>query len=591
MQLFNNIYDKIRTRVIPWHLILSIVIGAVSVDLFFNQLLTRQARKEQKANIALELGTLCAHLEQFLSNNLFSISDLSGYIAIHSGITKQDFESLAKIMLTHRKSLKNISVAPDFVIQYVYPTKNYKKLVGMDYRRMPEQWPQALAAKETGRMTVAGPLELIQGGTGVIARMPVFLEEDNQFWGLVSAVIDFDILIEQSGMNSKTDRLNMAIRGKDGKGTQGDIFWGDSALFEEGAKTVSSSIFLPSGAWQARAAPKNGWIKHSPYSWLIHLTVMFITGAGLAISIQQGKNRFALVESANRLKAMSEASHDALIMINGQGEITFWNPAAESMFGYMAEQMVSKDLHEILALPHEKDSAVMGLKKFSETGKGTVLNRVIELKAVRKNGEVFPAELAVAPFIFQGKWYAVGSVRDITARKEAERQLTKLATTDALTGLLSRRRFLELSEMEFRRSLRYKKCFSLMMFDLDKFKNVNDTYGHDVGDKVLRAVAETVKQALRETDVIGRIGGEEFAVIMPETDADTAIQAAERVRIRLMDTRIKARNQAIGCTVSIGLANMTDDMTDFSQLMKKADEALYAAKRGGRNRVAMSNSD
>ena len=587
MRLIESVKDLFQTKVVSWYLIALFVGIAVVADVFVNRLVRQKAITEQEVSVTLELSAIRARLEQHLNNNLFLVYGMASHFSIHPNISNQEFETLARLLMSQSHTIKNIGAAPNFVIRYIYPKKTNEAAIGLDYRTVPEQWPQALTAKETGKMTVAGPLNLVQGGVGLIVRVPVFLEKDQQFWGLVSAVMDFDKVAEQTGLGSDNVSVEVAIRGKDSKGMTGDIFWGDPDLFKPGTKTISMSVSLPTGYWQMSAVPKKGWAHHSSYSWLIHCLIGVIAFIGLFSSIQQRRSRIALIESANRLRAMSEASHDALIMIDDRGNITFWNPAAEVMFGYTLEEILGKQLHPLLAQSHERENASAGLSHFAITGEGVVLNRVVELNALRKNGDIFPAELAVAPFKFSGRWYAVGGVRDITARKESEKRLTLLATTDALTGLLNRRRFLELAEMEFRRAVRYKNIFCLMTFDLDHFKSINDTYGHDVGDKVLRKIAETARLELRETDVIGRIGGEEFAVIMPEIDMDTAKGVGERIRTRIMNTHVQIQSKEIGCTVSVGLAMMDDTVSRFEQLMKKADEAMYTAKRDGRNRVVI----
>ena len=179
----------------------------------------------------------------------------------------------------------------------------------------------------------------------------------------------------------------------------------------------------------------------------------------------------------------------------------------------------------------------------------------------------------------------------ITARKKTEELLTAMATLDSLTGLPNRRYFWEQAEMMLRRAIRYEKNFSLVMFDLDHFKRVNDTYGHDAGDKVLQMAGQKAKQALRETDIIGRVGGEEFAVAMPETDLDAARLAAERLRQELMKTEVTTSDgEIVKITASLGIAQLDSRNVSLDDLMKRADEALYEAKRTGRNRVVVSTS-
>lgn len=170
-------------------------------------------------------------------------------------------------------------------------------------------------------------------------------------------------------------------------------------------------------------------------------------------------------------------------------------------------------------------------------------------------------------------------------------ELERQAHTDFLTELANRRYFMELAETELARALRYGKPFSLFMFDIDHFKAVNDNHGHKTGDKVLQKLAAIVRHTLREVDIIGRLGGEEFAVILPETGTDEANEAAERLRQAIALARIQTEaGKPLSVTISIGVASLTENSTDdVEYLLKQADEALYVAKNNGRNQVRIAN--
>ena len=511
------------------------VLTALLVDFTVNQLLTELYRNNQKVSIAQDLSTFRARLEERINSNLYLINGMAAHIAISPSISTHEFDLLAKVLLSKSDSLKNIAAAPDFMITFVYPTEGNEEIIGLDYRSVPAQWPRALAAKETGQMAVAGPLNLVQGGQGLIARIPVYDAKSDAFWGLVSSVIDFEILLEQAGLKTKPEGLELALRGKDGLGESGEVFWGDGSLFQEEAEPITMPVTLPSGSWQMAAIPAGGWAQTHPYYWLIHMVVLLVATISFTAVIYRIKGKQAQQESENQLKAMSEASLDALIMIDARGTILFWNPAAEELFGYLESEVVGKSLHDFVALPEDKEKAKSGLKQFEKTGQGPVVNTMMEMQTIHKSGSVFQVERSVAHFQLRGDWYAVGIVRDITARKKTEKLLTEMATIDALTGLFNRRYFMEQAEIAHRQAMRYHRDLSFLMFDLDHFKRINDTYGHDVGDKVLQEVGKITKLVLRDADIIGRVGGEEFAVVMPETDISSAQIVAERLRLRITE--------------------------------------------------------
>jgi diguanylate cyclase (GGDEF)-like protein len=164
-------------------------------------------------------------------------------------------------------------------------------------------------------------------------------------------------------------------------------------------------------------------------------------------------------------------------------------------------------------------------------------------------------------------------------------EIYRLMTVDALTQVFNRRYFNEALEREFNRSRRYGRALSLIAFDIDHFKAVNDTYGHLAGDNLLRQIATAVKTRLRREDVFARTGGEEFGVLLPEVALDGAVATAEKVRQIVASTPLKHEREVIACTVSLGVASLGADDASGEELYRRADERLYEAKQGGRNRV------
>lgn len=177
---------------------------------------------------------------------------------------------------------------------------------------------------------------------------------------------------------------------------------------------------------------------------------------------------------------------------------------------------------------------------------------------------------------------------EISHRKSLEAQLRRVAEQDGLTGLDARSHFMARAEALLRRSRHEKAPFNLMMIDVDHFKAINDTWGHSQGDRVLAAIAETCKRSLRPQDVIGRFGGEEFIVALPETHLKDARMVAERLQQKVSELAVMEAMPDHRLTVTIGIAGVLDEETDLDDLIHQADQALYAGKHGGRNRVVMS---
>jgi diguanylate cyclase (GGDEF)-like protein len=180
-------------------------------------------------------------------------------------------------------------------------------------------------------------------------------------------------------------------------------------------------------------------------------------------------------------------------------------------------------------------------------------------------------------------------VTNVAANKQqlqkVNQQLQHLSRTDRLTGLNNRGYWEECLQHEYARHRRYQSMAALVMFDIDHFKAVNDTFGHPAGDKVIQAVAEVIREQIRDTDYAGRYGGEEFVVLMPDIDTSGAIVFAERLRLRIESLVVTYEKQAIPFTISLGVADLSFPTDDHKQLIERADQALYASKKGGRNQT------
>ncbi|OGX42695.1 MAG: hypothetical protein A3G37_04125 [Omnitrophica WOR_2 bacterium RIFCSPLOWO2_12_FULL_46_30] len=170
-------------------------------------------------------------------------------------------------------------------------------------------------------------------------------------------------------------------------------------------------------------------------------------------------------------------------------------------------------------------------------------------------------------------------------RSQLYREIQELSITDGLTGVYVRRYFLERLKEELSRAEISGSALSYILLDVDKFKNINDTYGHIVGDAVLKGIAGILSASLRSIDMCARFGGEEFCLMLPETSKEQAFTVSQRIRLKVQEARIKAFDENLTCTISIGVASYPDDAKQINALIDKADKALYRAKAQGRNRV------
>lgn len=297
-----------------------------------------------------------------------------------------------------------------------------------------------------------------------------------------------------------------------------------------------------------------------------------------------GERTAELAEREDLLRSITDVAHDAVIMLDSRSKVTFWNPAAEKIFGYGEAEILGRNLHSLLVSGQQLEAFLAGLAELQQSGAGALTGKTVELMALRNDGVDIFVEIALSAVRIKGAWHVVGMARDITTSKQAEQQLEFLATTDPLTGISNRRRFDGVLHVEIARSRRYGVPLSLVMFDIDHFKRINDSLGHPVGDSVLVQLTELVAANIRETDLFARLGGEEFAVLVPNCDAECGRLFAEKLR-KLAEAH--AFDDIGRLTCSFGVAEHRKD-EDENQLIKRADEALYYAKGGGRNRVSVA---
>ncbi|MEI8394235.1 MAG: GGDEF domain-containing protein [Rhodospirillaceae bacterium] len=216
--------------------------------------------------------------------------------------------------------------------------------------------------------------------------------------------------------------------------------------------------------------------------------------------------------------------------------------------------------------------------------------RSLEVRLVDIDGERRTVQLSMSRLFWEGLPVINIVFTDITVLKIKEHELFILSTTDSLTGAYNRRYFMDTVEREFRLYQRHHVPLSLMVLDIDFFKHVNDAFGHAVGDRAIKALVDACNAGLRREDVLGRMGGEEFAVMLPLTGLEGAMAMAERLRLRIESIVLQSdTGEPVRFTVSIGVSRALASDLDIDAALVRADRALYEAKAAGRNRVAVAS--
>lgn len=289
----------------------------------------------------------------------------------------------------------------------------------------------------------------------------------------------------------------------------------------------------------------------------------------------------SLQKKKSELMTIIESTQEGILVVDENRKVIYVNSSFKEMWHIMDDSILTDEQSIFAATLDQLKDAQAYIAKTEELYDSYRNDlHTIEFKDGRAY-ERFTCPLLDKQEMMGRLW----SFRDITERKRAEEKLQKMATTDELTELWNRRYFMDAARKELERARRYGHHFSFIIFDIDYFKTVNDTLGHAAGDATLQQLAVLLRKVVRDIDVPGRLGGEEFGVLLPGTSIKEALLAAERLRSVIENTPAKYENEEVKYTVSIGVTAYREGVNSFDELFKEADAALYQAKESGRNKV------
>jgi len=290
-----------------------------------------------------------------------------------------------------------------------------------------------------------------------------------------------------------------------------------------------------------------------------------------------------LEKSQNQLQAIIRNVMDGIVTVNESGDIQGFNPAAEKIFGYTQQEALGKNIKTFIPIADQKAYASTIHNYLHGTANSMAELRGREIVAVKKDGELIPVELSASAMVLGGQRYFVGIVRDITERKLAEQKILHMAHHDLLTGLPNRALFLDRMMTSVALAQRGNYNMATFFLDLDGFKQINDTHGHDIGDLLLRSVADRLAKMVRASDTVARIGGDEFTFILNNIGSEeNALALADKIIAAIsLPFDLGGRDCQIGG--SIGIAIFPDDSNESQTLVKQADEAMYLSKQSGKN--------
>ncbi|BAN34039.1 PAS/PAC sensor-containing diguanylate cyclase/phosphodiesterase [Sulfuricella denitrificans skB26] len=293
----------------------------------------------------------------------------------------------------------------------------------------------------------------------------------------------------------------------------------------------------------------------------------------------------ALRESEAKLREITSELGDGIYVLDRNGQLTFMNKAAEHLLGWTEAELLGQNAHEAFHYqkPDGSHVPVCDCPVYQSIHSGETY-RILEDYFTCKDGTLFPVSFVAAPLHRGGEITgSVAAFQDITERKQAEARIHHMAHHDMLTGLPNRVLLADRLVLALAQARRYGRLLTLIFLDLDHFKQINDTLGHDVGDELLKAVAARLVECVREADTVARMGGDEFVILLPETAKAGDAEIVARKVIEAVNLPLMIGSHELHITTSVGIALYPRDGEETQTLMKNADTAMYRAKESGRN--------
>jgi diguanylate cyclase (GGDEF)-like protein len=614
--------NGLRAVLRPTNMIGGVALLVVVASALFADSQNRIVGEQQlRASVSRQLSIVRTRLEANINGNLQLVRGLVSAVTTEPDMTASHFADLASHLFEGESDLRDIVLAPDLKVTTVYPLKGNEKVVGVDYNDIPDQRAMAYAARDTGQLVFVGPVKLVQGGEGFVARFPVFTATPSHpraFWGLVSAVIDSGELYSESGLTGGDLDIDVAISGPASSGNGGSkVFFGDDSVPRD--RPVLADVSLPQGFWQIAARPTGGWEAALPNPLGFRL-ILAIAAALVLFPLVLA--RFLIEQRAVHIRGMAERQHQLDIVsrrlglalevseegvweFNVADQTAVWDDRMNVLFGLPPDGAPRTDQHwrnavhpdDLPAAQREIDNVIASRGRY-----------VVEYRIRRANDGAERMVRAIGSCYedVDGSLRLVGCNWDVTDEVNVRRDLERakaltearnvelVAATariehtslhDALTKLPNRRYLDRVLEERAQICRRDDTGIALLHIDLDRFKQINDTLGHAAGDAMLVHTADILRANVREEDFVARIGGDEFVVV-------SALRAGGRRELSKLAARIVAdmrqpfpyMGHECRTGVSIGIAYQRGAKVDDKRLLIDADIALYRAKRRGRNR-------
>jgi diguanylate cyclase (GGDEF)-like protein len=568
-------------------------------------------RQHVTATMTDALSVIRSRIEGSLSRDLQIGRGIAASLASHPDMPEPTYSDLVRRLVDEGSEIRSIAAAPDMVVSMVYPLRGNEASLGLDYAKSTSQREAAFRVKETGKEVLAGPLNLVQGGVGLVARFPVIVNQRDgapRFWGVISTVVDVYKLYARTGLDDPDLPIDVAIRGRDGKGAAGDPFYGDPHIFER--NPLRSEINLPGGVWEIAAEPKGGWAAaeanvNITFFRLLILGVGFLVVVPILVTghlyADRQRRSAEMARLSNRFELALETSHIGVWELDIATRRLTWDDRMYELYHVPRGQELFENSWSSLLLDDDRKEAVEDCERaIRHGGRYKSTFRIVlpngSTRSIRAVGQV--SQTPEGPSLLGLNWDVTDDARlqeELKRAKSlADARNDQLETAnariehsslhDALTDLANRRYLTKHLERLRRDGIAEGKGVAVLHLDLDRFKQVNDTFGHAAGDLLLQRAAELMRSVFRPSDFVARIGGDEFVAVCVAADPDELARTLSADLLTKFRQPLEIGGNRCRTAVSIGIACAANGRGDLHKLLIDADIALYRAKERGRNR-------
>ena len=411
-----------KNRLLIYSPPLLIGFSLIGLGIYADKLNTQSQEHELYQSVFDQLSIIRARLEGNINSNAQSVKGLVAAISTEPNMTQNRFAALTKPLFQGNLQLRNIGAAPDLVIRYMFPVQGNEAAMGLNYRNIPAQYDAAKNAIDVGKIIISGPINLVQGGQGFIADIPVFIDSEKEGksipWGLVSAVIDAESLYAASGLRDSKQEIEISIRGKDALGKQGDIFFGRDDVFT--LEPVLLDVVLPYGSWQLAAIPKGGWSNHLSNTRIFRAAIFLIGLLILIPLLLLSKFVEKKRESETLLRGLFELSSVGIALNDYvTGKFINVNDALLAPTGYTRKEFMELSYWDLTPKEYEAQE-ILQLESMEKTNRYGPYNK----EYLRKDGSRYPLLLnGIVVYDSSGKKLIWSIIEDISERVEAENAL------------------------------------------------------------------------------------------------------------------------------------------------------------------------